>query len=636
MSDAGRARFVDGYRRVASRPFVGRIAAAIVAVISVTLAVVLRFELASLLSSATYMPFFLAVIFSAWAGGLFGGLISVVLSALASTYLLLPPFASIAVAGGGDQSSLALFCFTGVVICLVAEAMHRARGRVEVQAEALRVAERELRVRDEQIEMALEVGRIVTWDHNLDTGETSHSASVRALIGVKDVSAAGALALIHPDDRDRIQAVVGNVLTGGEAHRVEVRAQLPDGEVKWFSNRATLRVDAQTGHRHFTGLASDISDRKQAELALGASEDRFRTMVETLPQLIWMAQADGDIYWFNQRWYDYTGSTFEQMKDGGWTSAHDPELLPRVLDAWKQTVAQGTAAETTFPLRSADGSYRPFLTKVVPLKDGQGRVLQWFGTNTDVSELHALQEQLRIEDRRKDEFLATLAHELRNPLAPLVTGLDLLESMKDNAAGIGGVRKLMQRQLQRMSRLLDDLLDVSRIARGSFELRRKYVLLADALSDAIETSQPLIEQGGHRLELVPWSQPIGLIADPHRLAQIFSNLLNNAARYTDRGGLIRVVVEGSEARVKVRVIDNGVGMAPEMIPRLFKMFSQLAPTTDRSRSGLGVGLSLVRRLAELHGGTVTAFSEGLGKGSEFVVELPIADAIDPGASQDAA
>lgn len=162
------------------------------------------------------------------------------------------------------------------------------------------------------------------------------------------------------------------------------------------------------------------------------------------------------------------------------------------------------------------------------------------------------------------------------------------------------------------------------------------MLLADALSDAIETSQPLIEQGGHRLELVPWSQPIGLIADPHRLAQIFSNLLNNAARYTDRGGLIRVVVEGAEARVKVRVIDNGVGMAPEMIPRLFKMFSQLAPTTDRSRSGLGVGLSLVRRLAELHGGTVTAISEGLGKGSEFVVELPIADAIDPGASQDAA
>jgi len=636
MNDGVRRRFLDGYRRFAARPAVGRLAAATVAVISVVLAVILRFDLADWLHNATYMPFFLAVIFSAWAGGLFGGLISVALSALVCAYLFLPPTSSVAVMITGDRASLTLFCFTASVICLVAEAMHRARGRVEVQAQALRVAERELRKRDEQIELALEVGRIVTWDHNLDTGEVSHSASARALLGTTDITRAKAMELIHPDDRERILAVIRNVLAGGEAHRVEIRTQLPDGEVKWFSNRATVRVDSQTGQRHFTGLASDISDRKCAEFALGASEDRFRTMVETIPQLVWMARPDGDIYWFNQRWYDYTGSTFDQMKGGGWASAHDPALLPGIREAWEDAVAQGAPLEMTFPLRSADGSYRSFLTKVVPLKDEQGRVLQWFGTNTDVSELHALQEQLRLEDRRKDEFLATLAHELRNPLAPLVTGLDLLESMKDNVAGLRGVRKLMHRQLQRMSRLLDDLLDVSRVARGSLDLRKKYVLLADVLAEAVETSQPVIEQGHHTLELVQWDQPIGLIADPHRLTQIFSNLLNNAARYTDSGGRIRVVVECTDVVAKVRVIDNGIGMAPETIPLLFKMFSQLAPTTDRSRSGLGIGLSLVHRLVDLHGGSVTAFSEGLGKGSEFVVELPIAKAVEPAASNRAA
>ncbi|TDU26397.1 PAS domain S-box-containing protein [Panacagrimonas perspica] len=626
MDDAGRRRFLDAYRRVVARPAVGRLAAAIVAVVSVALAVILRFELAGWLHNATYMPFFLAVIFSAWAGGLFGGLICVALSTFVCAYLLLPPAASMTLMISGDRASLALFCFTAVVICLVAEAMHLARGRVEVQAQALRVAQRELRVRDEQIELALEVGRIVTWDHNLDTGEVSHSASARALLGSAEITAGGAIELIHPDDRERTLAVVAHVLAGGEAHRVEIRALLPDGQVKWFSSRATLRVDSQTGQRHLTGLASDISDRKRAEFALGASEDRFRTMVETIPQLMWMARPDGDIYWFNQRWYDYTGSTFDQMKGGGWASAHDPAWLRSAQAAWEQTIAQGTPLETTFPLRSADGSYRLFLTKVVPLKDELGRVLQWFGTHTDVSELHALQEQLRTEDRRKDEFLATLAHELRNPLAPLVTGLDLLESMKDNVAGLHGVRKLMQRQLQRMSRLLDDLLDVSRVARGSLELRKKYVLLSDALTEAIETSQPVIEQGHHTLELVQGDQPIGLIADPHRLTQIFSNLLNNAARYTDSGGRIRVVVECTDTVGKVRVIDDGIGMAPETIPQLFKMFSQLAPAADRSRSGLGIGLSLVRRLVELHGGSVTAFSEGLGKGSEFVVELPLAEA----------
>lgn len=629
MQQGRRTDRLAEWQRAAASPLVRRVASAVVAVVAVAIAVWVRAELAPLLRGATYMPFFLAVIFGAWAGGLFGGLIAVVLSALASMLLFLSPAGSMALTGVAEKSSLALFCFTATVICLVAEAMHRARARVEQQAAAVQQAQVALRVRDEQMELALEVGRIVTWDHNLDSGETRHSDSARVLLGRQDLSAQNALQIVHPEDRERIASITRNVLAGGEAHRVEVRVQVPELGTRWFSVRATLRVDAQTGERHLTGLASDISDRKQAELALGVSEDRFRTLAETIPQLAWIAHPDGDIYWFNQRWYEYTGTTFEQMKDGGWGSVHDPDLLPQTRAVWEAAVRSGMPTETTFPLRSADGSYRLFLAKVMPLKDEHGKVLQWFGTNTDVSELHALQDQLKIEDRRKDEFLATLAHELRNPLAPLVTGLDLLDSMHNNAAALQGVRKIMQRQLQRMSRLLDDLLDVGRITRGAIELRKQLVSLTDAVSEAIEASQPVIEQGGHRLERVPSAEPIWLFADAHRLTQIFSNLLNNAARYTDPGGLIRVVVEREGREARVRVIDNGIGLSPEAVPHLFKMFSQIAPGTDRSRSGLGIGLSLVLRLVELHDGKVSVHSEGVGKGSEFVVHLPVADSPAP-------
>ena len=236
-------------------------------------------------------------------------------------------------------------------------------------------------------------------------------------------------------------------------------------------------------------------------------------------------------------------------------------------------------------------------------------------------------EQLREQDRRKDQFLATLAHELRNPLAPVRTGLDLLQLA---AAGVPDpalvteVHDMMRRQIDHMVRLIDDLLDVSRITTGKFELRRERVVLADVVRDAVDASRPSLDAAGHRLHVTVPETPLVLDADHTRLSQVITNLLNNACKFTESGGDISLRIEPRQRDVEIRVRDTGIGIAPEMRPHLFEMFVQPQDPVTRAHGGLGIGLSLVRTLAEMHGGSVEAHSEGTGHGSEFVVRLPLA------------
>ena len=232
---------------------------------------------------------------------------------------------------------------------------------------------------------------------------------------------------------------------------------------------------------------------------------------------------------------------------------------------------------------------------------------------------------LQETDRRKDEFLAILAHELRNPLAPLRNALHVirLAGSNPNPATLEQTRGMMERQVQQMVHLIDDLLDISRITRGKIELRKERIELAAVIQDSLETCRPLIEAGGHELTVIMPPEPISLHADPTRLAQVFSNLLNNAAKYTPRGGAIRLTGERQGDEITVKVRDTGIGIPADMLPRIFEMFTQVDRSLERSQGGLGIGLSLVRGLVELHGGRVEARSEGPGQGSELLVRLPV-------------
>ena len=367
----------------------------------------------------------------------------------------------------------------------------------------------------------------------------------------------------------------------------------------------------------------DISEKKRAEAELRQAEAQFRAMADNIPQLSWMASPDGSIFWFNRRWYDYTGATFEQMRGDGWHSVVGPAELPLVLETFTRLVASGEPWEDTFSLRRHDGQLRWHLSRAMPIKNEDGVVLRWFGTNTDITEQRKMAAELAATDRRKNEFLATLAHELRNPLAPIRTGLQVLKRSGNNAQAVEHVCNMMDRQLSQMVRLVDDLMDVSRITSGKIELRREHVQLTAVVHSAIETSRPLIEEMGHELTVALPEQPILLHADLTRLAQVFMNLLNNAAKYSERGSRIQLTAERHGADVVVSVKDNGIGIAPDDLATIFEMFSQVEHSLERAQGGLGIGLTLVKRLVELHGGSVDARSAGPHRGAEFVVRLPI-------------
>jgi CheY-like chemotaxis protein len=260
---------------------------------------------------------------------------------------------------------------------------------------------------------------------------------------------------------------------------------------------------------------------------------------------------------------------------------------------------------------------------VEPLYDAHGEVCGCVSVCVDLTEHKHVQDVLRESDRRKDEFLATLAHELRNPLAPLRNALEVLRIAGGDARQSARAHAIMERQLQQLVRLTDDLLDVSRITRNRIELRRDRVDLRAVLQSAVETTQPLIDAAAHVLTLDAPGAPIWVHADFTRLAQAFANLLNNAVKYTPRGGRIDVRVTTRASRATVVVRDTGVGMAASALPRIFDMFMQSAESLDRSRGGLGIGLPLAKRLIELHGGAIEGHSDGPGLGSTFTVEMPL-------------
>jgi signal transduction histidine kinase/ActR/RegA family two-component response regulator len=259
-----------------------------------------------------------------------------------------------------------------------------------------------------------------------------------------------------------------------------------------------------------------------------------------------------------------------------------------------------------------------------------GAPVQFDGVTVDVTvqkldqqRLGDLNDRLREQDRRKDEFLATLAHELRNPLAPLRNGLQLLRA-SSNPEHAAKVREMMERQLGHMVRLIDDLLDISRVTLGKVTLKRERVDFREVLHSALETTRPLIESGAHELAVGLPQDPLPLDIDPTRVAQVIANLVNNAAKYTPSGGRIELMAQSEDGMLVVRVSDTGIGIPSEMLPRVFDIFTQVGRSVDQSQGGLGIGLTLVRRLVEMHGGSVEAQSPGVGLGSTFIVRLPLA------------
>lgn len=494
-----------------------------------------------------------------------------------------------------------------------------------------RRAHRALREQEQRLHTALRASRTGTFRWSARTNELQWDESLDRLFGLPPGRSVHGLDefldWLHPEDRDPVQQHLHRCAQDGSDFEMDLRVMHSKDGVRWIYIIGQTFLGSDGRPDYMTGACVDITHRKHAEQALRESETRFRTLADNIAQFAWMADGEGWIFWYNKRWFEYTGTTLEQMQGWGWRDVHHPDHVDRVVEKIRHCFANGTVWEDTFPLRGADGSYRWFLSRAVPIRDAQDRVTRWFGTNTDITERREMEETLKEADRRKDAFLATLAHELRNPLAPIMNGLELLQLYAHDSARTEQIRDTMRRQTTQLVRLVDDLLEVSRVSRNKVQLRLQPVSLQEVVRNAMETVDPLMQSMAHRLTVALPQAPIWLRADPTRLAQVIANLLNNAAKYTDPGGQIEISAEKLERSVTFRVSDNGVGIPGHMLDRIFDMFTQTS-ALESGRSGLGIGLTLVKALVELHDGTIHAYSAGLGQGSEFVVTLPLAQLPD--------
>jgi PAS domain S-box-containing protein len=453
----------------------------------------------------------------------------------------------------------------------------------------------------------------------------------------------GALRAVHPDDLDHVQQSFADALTTSSPCEFEYRIQTREGAYRYHLARVVPVRNEDGLIARWVAAAFDMHDRRQAEEALRASEaalrqseglararaDELAALMEAVPAVVWISQ-DPDC---REMRGNRSGRELLRIAEGQNLSksadpaatrhfkvfANNVEVPPEELPL--QRAARGAEVRSyEEEVHFDDGQVVHLFGSAIPLRDPGGAPRGAIGAFVDVTRLKQAEAAMRDADRRKDEFLALLSHELRNPLAPILTAAQLMQLRGDVATP--REREVILRQAQHLVRLVDDLLDVSRVARGKVTLTKRLIETASVVAKAVEATAPLFEQRRHQLQLSVPSEGLSIDADEVRLTQVVSNLLTNAARYTAPGGRIDVTAVREGDEVVLRVRDNGMGIDPTLLPHLFEMFVQGPRGPDRSQGGLGLGLSLVRTLTALHGGTVSATSEGIGRGSEFTLRLP--------------
>jgi PAS domain S-box-containing protein len=408
-------------------------------------------------------------------------------------------------------------------------------------------------------------------------------------------------------------------------YRSSYHVRTKGGEIRWIESLGEVIYDDNGRPVRLIGTAQDCSERVRAQEQIARDRRRLELALEAGELGFWDWNiATGEVQ-FGGEWAHMLGYELSEIEPHvrAWEQLVHPDDMPAIQVALQRHM-EGSAPvyETEHRLKHKNGSWIWVLDRGrIVERDETGNPTRAIGIHANITLQRSIQEQLSEADRRKDEFLATLAHELRNPLAPIRTGLAIMKRDPSSQAA-SQAREIMERQLSHMVRLIDDLLDVSRITLGRLRLKKEKVSVRTILEMAVEASKPAIEAGHHTLTYTIPEQEIVMYADPTRLAQTVSNLLNNAAKYTPDHGRIDLRVGLSHSDIEIVVEDNGLGIPREMQDKVFQLFGQINRTLDRAQGGLGIGLALVRNLIELHGGTVTASSEGPGKGSTFTILLP--------------
>lgn len=412
-------------------------------------------------------------------------------------------------------------------------------------------------------------------------------------------------------------------LAGEYVHKEEDLWVRPDGTKLWtrWSVYPWRTIEGDVGG--IILAIDDISERKRAEAALKESEERFRMMAETVPDSLFITRADGYSEYVNEQYQRITGLSDGTTDGNGWADAVHPDDRPRIMRAWKTAVETAEPYEERLRLvNQQTGVSRWYVARAVPMRDVGGRIVRWFGCTTDIED-QVREAALRETARRKDEFLAMLSHELRNPLAAIRSAVYLLQNAPGGERATGGATAVIDRQVTHLTRIVDDLLDIARIARGKFHLALCRLEFGEIVRRTVEDYR--VEFDKRQVELDCWlgSKELWVEGDETRLVQVIDNLLGNAAKFTPQGGRVEVFLKSDHAGALLRVRDSGIGIPPERLTELFEPFVQIDSTIERGRGGLGLGLALVKGIVEMHSGTVNATSPGRGQGTEFTIKLPL-------------
>ncbi|MFL6655445.1 MAG: ATP-binding protein [Sulfurifustis sp.] len=433
----------------------------------------------------------------------------------------------------------------------------------------------------------------------------------------------------------------------------------PDGSVIGVVDLSTSVSNAHPNH---LALVSYIASTIDTELQLRAALDERKRLLEPeqsppstppiaeaprerderfaiaddAPTVLWVTDADGAIQFVNRAYREFFGTTLDAIKQSGWQRLVHPDDSSRYIDTFFKALKERQPFRAQARIKRADGQWRWIESYGQPRYSASGEFLGMAASSPDITDQKNAEEALREADRRKDEFLAVLSHELRNPLAPIRSSFDVLERATPGSEQAQRAQAVIGRQITHLTRLVDDLLDVTRIGRGKIQLQRERLELTELVRRTAEDHRIAFLANEVSLSVAVADMPLWINADPTRIAQVIGNLLQNAAKFTQPGGEVEVSLEASDGCAVLCVRDTGLGIPPDMLGTIFEPFAQADTTLARSRGGLGIGLALVRGLAELHGGTVSATSDGEGRGSVFAVRLPLESApavrVAPGAS----
>ena len=555
-----------------------------------------------------------------WFGGYRAGLVTAILGYVSCDYLFIESV------GFGPYSTVDLirmlsFAVSSIIIIGFGEAARI----VAAVRQRERAAEADKKTQ-EQFRLMADAAPVLIWTSGVDRKRTWFNRQWLEFVGRpmgRDLGD-GWTENVHPDDLPRCLETYVTSFDARRPFSIEYRLRRHDGEYRWMLVSGVAMYGPAREFTGYIGSCVDITDRTRAERALQSTQERFSRFMRHLPGLAWIKDLQGRYVFANDAAIQAFGIPRDALYGRTDADVFPAEVAVDFIENDKRALTSVSGVQTVEVLEHEDGVLHHSIVSKFPIP-GPGGDAAWVGgIAIDITERRRAEEALRDSDRRKTEFLATLSHELRNPLAPIRNSLELVRRAGTDGEVVRRSLDIMDRQIRHMVRLVDDLLDVSRITRDRLELRKTRVDLSDVLNQAIETSVELADRGGHTIDVSLPAAPIYLQADPIRLVQVFSNLLNNSCKYSARPGCIRIAARVSGPEVTISVTDDGIGIPADSLERIFEMFAQVDTGTDRSGGSLGIGLTLVRRLVELHGGRVEARSDGPGYGSEFIVTLPIA------------